>query len=70
MQRHVTQSEAVPALDGQSSEPFVERPEEVPAPVDEPANPARKRGASAWLTALVVLALGALLIVKARRRCR
>ena len=63
MQRHVKQSEAVPALDGQSSEPFVERPEEVPAPVDEPANPARKRGASAWLTALVVLALGALLIV-------
>ena len=63
MQRHVKQSEAVPALDGQSSGPFVERPEEVPAPVDEPANPARKRGASAWLTALVVLALGALLIV-------
>jgi len=63
MQRHVKQSEAVPALDGQSSEPFVERPEEVPAPVDEPANPARKRGASAWLTALVVLTLGALLIV-------
>ena len=63
MQRHVKQSEAIPALDGQSSGPFVERPEEVPAPVDEPANPARKRGASAWLTALVVLALGALLIV-------
>ena len=63
MQKHVKQTEAGAALDGQPSEPFEERPEEVTARVAEPLKPVRKRGASAWLTALVVVALGALLVV-------
>ena len=63
MQRHVKQSEAGAKLDGQPSEAFDEQPEEGTAPVDAPSKPKRKRGASAWLTALVAVAAAVLLFV-------
>jgi multidrug efflux system membrane fusion protein len=63
MQRHVKQTEAGAKLDGQPAEPFVERPEDDAAAVDEPPKPKRKPRASAWLTALVVLAAAVLLVV-------
>jgi multidrug efflux system membrane fusion protein len=62
MQRHVKQSEGG-ELDGQPSEPFVEPAEEVATPVERPTTRTGKRRASAWLTALVVLAAAALLVV-------
>jgi membrane fusion protein, multidrug efflux system len=63
MQRHVKQSEAGAKLDGQPSEPFVEPAGEVATPIERATKPPRKRGASAWLTALVALAAAALLVV-------
>ena len=64
MQRHVKQTEAGAKLDGQPSEPFAERPEEIAAPVDAPPRPRRKPRASAWLTALVALGAAVLLVVE------
>jgi hypothetical protein len=63
MQRHVKQTEAGAKLDGQPAEPFVERPEDDAAAVDEPSKPKREPRASSWLTALVALAAAVLLVV-------
>src|SRR5512143_4056596 len=49
MQRHVKQTEAGAKLDGQPAEPFVERPEDDAAAVDEPSKPKREPRASSWL---------------------